>query len=98
VSGGSFDYLCSRHSLVELMERTDSIDAMGQTLRNAGHLAAAAATESILADIKAFEESVLARVESLRGVWKAVEWNASGDWGPEAITEEVDAFHAQGVS
>lgn len=93
MSGGSFDYLASQYSLTELLERTDHIDTMGQTLRNAGHEQAAAATESILADIKAFEESILARVEELRGVWKAVEWHASADWGPEAVTEEVEAFN-----
>lgn len=95
MSGGSFNYLCSRHSLSELLERAGDIDTMGQTLRNAGHAEAAAATESILADIKAFEDSILARVENLRGVWKAVEWTGSGDWGPESITEEVDAFNAK---
>lgn len=94
MSGGSFDYLCSQYSLTDLLERTDSIDTMGQTLRNAGHDEAAAATESVLADIKAFEETILARVETLRGVWKAVEWTHSGDWGPESITEEAAAFNA----
>lgn len=95
MSGGSFDYLYSQYSLTELLDRTDSIDTMGQTLRNAGYDAAAAATESILADIKAFEESILARVENLRGVWKAVEWTHSGDWGPESIAEEAAAFNAR---
>lgn len=95
MSGGAFEYLCSQYSLAELLERTDSIDTMGQSLRNAGHERAAAATESILADIKAFEASILARVETLRGVWKAVEWTASGDWGPESITEEADAYNAK---
>jgi hypothetical protein len=95
VSGGSFNYLCSRYSLTELLEQTSDIDTMGRTLRNAGHVEAAAATESILADIKAFEESILARGEALRGVWKAVEWTHSSDWGPGSITREVEAFNAR---
>jgi hypothetical protein len=95
VSGGSFNYLCSRYSLAELLEQTSDIDTMGQTLRNAGHAQAAAATESILADIKAFEEAILARVEALRGVWKAVEWTHSSDWGPGSITREAEAFSAR---
>lgn len=69
---------------------------MGQTLRYAGHDQVAAATESILADMRAFEESILARVEALRGVWKAVEWEASGDWGSEQIVEEIAAFNKKG--
>lgn len=98
MSGGAFDYLSSRYSLIELLERTDSIDTMGQSLRNAGHDPAAEATERILTDIKAFEESILARVETLRGVWKAVEWTASGDWGPESITEEADTHNAKAAN
>lgn len=98
MSGGAFDYLCSQYTLADLLERTDHIDTMGQTLRNAGHEQAAAATESVLADIKAFEESILARVEELRGVWKAVEWHASADWGPEAVTESAAAFNARQAS
>lgn len=98
MSGGSFDYLSSRYSLIDLLERTDSIDTMGQSLRNAGHPGPAEATESILADIKSFEETILARVETLRGVWKAVEWTASGDWGPESITEEADSYSAKATS
>ncbi|RKR29814.1 hypothetical protein [Arthrobacter oryzae] len=98
MSGGSFDYLCSQYALTDLLDRTDSIDTMGQALRNAGHDEAAAATESVLADIKTFEESILARVQALRGVWKAVEWTHSGDWGPESIAEEASAFTAKEVA
>lgn len=98
MSGGAFDYLFSRYSLIELLERTDAIDTMGQSLRDAGHDRAAEATEGIVADIKAFEESILARVEPLRGVWKAAEWTASGDWGPESITEEAATYNAKATN
>jgi hypothetical protein len=67
-------------------------------MRDAGHDRAAEATKSILADLKAFEESILAKAETLRGIWKAVEWTASGDWGPESIAEEAAALEARAFS
>lgn len=92
MSGGSFDYLYARESLPELLERTDSINSMSQTLRNAGQEQAASDTEALLAELAIFEEYILARADRLRGIWKAVEWTHSCDWGPESIAEEAETL------
>ena len=94
MSGGSFDYLCEVTSLKELLENKDGITGTAAALRERGHKAAATETEALLPELAAIEDYVLARVERLRGVWKAAEWVASGDWSDDDLAEDVCSLEA----
>ncbi|MET4144286.1 hypothetical protein [Arthrobacter sp. UYCo732] len=94
MSGGAFDYLCMAYDLNGVFERQEQMAMMATTLRDWGHDGAAAETEALHADLERLDSSVMDRVERLRGVWKAVEWTTSFDWGPDSVTEAVQELES----
>jgi hypothetical protein len=79
MSGGSFNYLCDREA-VELPNRTHELQDMVWGLRARNYEPEARETETILEQINLFQQTLEARAADLRKVWKAVEWESSGDW------------------
>jgi len=90
MSGGSLGYLCRAFICFEtpwnLIEMAESLEE-GSPER--------AATEDIIECYNKIYE--LGNEENLTGVWQAIEWSRSGDWGAEQVREAVSKyrdFHA----
>lgn len=78
MSGGSFDYLYHKEP-AQLFDNIEHIENMVQALTNRGYTDAAKETEGVLLILRHFQARMEARLERLQPVWKAVEWNTSGD-------------------
>ena len=94
MSGGSFNYLCWAQPL-DLLNKRQDISDMVKALSDAGHIDAAAETETILLVLNHFEALMQARIDRLSPVWKAIEWKRSGDWGKDAVDEAFREYRAQ---
>jgi hypothetical protein len=93
VSGGSYNYLCWTDDLPELLDRAGNLDEMSKRLAGLGYAAdAARETEELLLLLRQFHNRAMARVERLSGVWKAVEWWDSGDWGEGRLREALAKY------
>jgi len=75
----------------ELSHRVYDIRRMADDLRGRGEIAAALATEKVLAHLKAAE----ALQKELEDVWHAVEWHRSGDWSAEAVIKACREHEAK---
>lgn len=93
MSGGSFDYLFDA-STADLFDgnRRDSLHEMVAELRRLGHDEAAQATESLLSIIEVAHTEVETKAGKLRAIWKAAEWNRSGDWDEGDVAQAVEAY------
>ncbi len=73
MSGGSFDYLYLKD-----FDGPEQLFLMADELERRGYHSAAAHTRAICA---------IQPSQALRQLWMAVEWNVSGDWGPEKVEQ-----------
>lgn len=86
MSGGSYNYLCFNTD--ELSTRRGDLEAMHQRLESSGHREAARATREVIRSL----ETTRRMAEALTGVWQAVEWTDSCDWGEDSIKTAVAKF------
>lgn len=91
MSGGSYNYLCYKDA-DEIPAYKSELNKMRDRLTQLGHLDAAKETESILLMLDAFEVRLQARIDRLRGVWQAVEWDGSMDGDEDDIKEAVEKY------
>jgi hypothetical protein len=94
MSGGSFNYLFCKDApdFFGYAPRED-LERMAAALTDAGDAEdAARETEEILAIIAGTERRVDARLERLRGVWKAMEWWKSGDGGEDGLRAALTKY------
>ncbi len=94
MSGGSFNYLY-RKSIEDLFSQQETMQDMADTLREYGGNDAAEETEKFILEIQDFFNKAATRQESLAGVWKAVEWVKSYDWGEDSIRQELTKYRTQ---
>lgn len=92
MSGGSFNYLCFADATDLLSKHRPDLADMAANLTNRGYKDAALETERLIAYVDHAERQITARMERLQKVWKAVEWNCSGDSGPEEVREAVEEY------
>lgn len=89
VSGGAYNYLyieaCEGG---DLGSRRHDIADMERRLQSSGYYAAARSTREVARMLDAAGRIA----ESLRDVWKAVEWADSGDSSEERVREAVEKF------
>lgn len=86
MSGGSYNYLFVR----ELCTDTEDIERMAARLRELGHADAAEHTNQVVVSMNRARELQA----QLAGVWQAVEWFDSCDWGPDDVTDAVTKWRA----
>lgn len=91
MSGGSYDYLYLAYEVKGLHGRTEDIERMAARLRELGSVKAASATLDIIRAKNALDDQAAA----MAGVWKAVEWYDSGDWGLEQAQESIAEYEAK---
>lgn len=90
MSGGSYSYLCydsledvaRKHAgpLRDMMERLEELDPDAPV---------AVHTRAIFAQL----EVLAAQVDALRGVWQAVEWRDSGDFGDYQMMDAIKEYN-----
>ena len=90
MSGGSYNYMSidAVDGSKPLGEFRDELAEMARSLAAQGYADEALKTLLALQHIE--QADTIAR--ELKGIWKAVEWTESGDWGPERIREAVCAY------
>src|SRR5690242_3262703 len=86
MSGGSWNYLVWAD---DLGGRIDDLTRMAARLEAENGPHAARATRDVIRMLNAAERIA---DQSLREVWRAVEWRDSSDYGPEAITEAIAEY------
>lgn len=91
MSGGSFNYLY-RATTDELLNRLYDLEDMADALAHDGFVDAAKETYGVLYDCRAFEARMEAHTQRLAPVWKAVEWERSGDWGHDQVAVVVNRY------
>lgn len=100
MSGGSFDYVCFKdfsqlvngegiHSLLEL------VDFMEHTFPHETATVESRAMYEWVRKLARHLENDPPELTALQKVWKAVEWWKSGDYGKDAVIEELRAFEVQ---
>jgi hypothetical protein len=91
VSGGSYGYLCfAVGDAAALAGKRGELGEMEQRLRHAGYRHAARQTRAVLDLLDAAEHAA----GPLEGVWHAVEWRDSGDWGDAQMARVCGEFEA----
>lgn len=91
MSGGSFDYLYTQPA-EELLNSTQTLTAMARQLEDIGASDVAMATEQIVAYVEHARRQIEARADLIRPVWKAVEWECSGDTSRENTEKVLAAY------
>lgn len=92
MSGGSFNYLCYK-SADELFAAEADLQHMADELAQIGYAPdAAAETQELLLDLRAFYNRATTRMRRLNNVWRAVEWWRSCDYSEEQVAEAVQQY------
>lgn len=96
MSGGSFNYLCmvlDVHGTEELFRREVDLAEMAYTLHQiSGTSAAWRDTKQVIERLASIRRELDAIVKPLEPVWKAVEWERSGDWGMDRVVELISVY------
>lgn len=93
MSGGSYNYLCYKE-VPDLFGATamENMEEMEEYLLAAGYKDIAQDVRRLIEYIKSAENRISVLHEQLAGVFKAIEWNASGDWGKPTLLKALEAY------
>lgn len=92
MSGGSFNYLYCKENIDDLLYHTDDLDDMREALIKYGYEDIAKDTQRLIEYIKSAEVRVTVLAKNLQGVFKAVEYYESGDWGEETMLSKLEEY------
>ena len=91
MSGGSYGYLyCAEPE--EITQRKPYIEMMVDHLHSLGYRDAAEESLKVLLVARQAEIRISTMLERLRPVWKAVEWNQSGDWSFDEVEKAMGNY------
>jgi len=92
MSGGSFDYLCVKDTS-DILEYLNQLEDMANALSELGYAddAAKEATELLLVCRK-FNVRADTIMRNMSGVFKAMEWWRSGDYGEDSFKEALKEY------
>lgn len=96
MSGGSFNYLYCK-DVDQLLEAREQLDAMRDALVERGLSDVVAEHDAIvkyLRNLQSQMDGLEKIVGRLSPIWKAIEWHASHDWGPERVELAVEAYRS----
>lgn len=97
MSGGSFNYLCWAVDLEDLLAKRHQLESMAEELARLGYAPdAASEARALISDIRAAQVRVETAMDRLQGVFKAVEWWRSGDWGEDGVHEALEHYRGLG--
>lgn len=97
MSGGSFNYLCEAWDLDEIIGKLGDLQDMSHALAALGYAQdAARETEELLVILRQWQVQTEVRLNRLRGVWKAMEWWRSCDWGEDDFQKALAEYRGAG--
>lgn len=93
MSGGSYGYLCYKETQ-DLFSSSciDNMAEMEQYLLAAGYKDIAKDVRRLIEYIKIAENRISVLHEDLAGVFHAIEWYASGDWGKDQMHKALENY------
>lgn len=91
MSGGSYEYMCFAE-VEDLAHKKRLIDNMAERLKELGYEDAAVATTGIYTAVNESLRILQEMKENIAGVWQAVEWLDSNDWGEESVKNAVEEW------
>lgn len=85
MSGGSFDYLCSKEleHFVSYQVDPHLVERMAEELDDLGFASLAAETRAVMAYATSIRDEMEKKIQALAGAWKGVEWYRSNDHSRE---------------
>lgn len=99
MSGGSFNYLCHKDasdllqgSLCDAEDMVDALAALGYAPD------AAQETAALIAEVRAADARINAKLDRLQGVWRAMEWWRSCDSDEAALRAALAEYRGEGAS
>jgi len=92
MSGGSFNYLYCKENIDDLLYHTDDLDNMREALIKYGYEDIAKDTQRLIEYIKSAEVRVTVLAKKLQGVFKAVEYYESSDWGKDTMLKKLEEY------
>lgn len=91
MSGGSLNYLFCKET-PDLFEAVDDLKRVELHLLQRGDEDIAKDVRRLIEYIKTAENRIDVLRENLAGVFKAVEWNLSADWGDARLQQALDRY------
>lgn len=91
MSGGSLNYLFCKET-PDLFEAVDDLKRVELHLLQSGAEDVAKDVRRLIEYIKTAENRIDVLRGNLAGVFKAVEWNLSADWGDARLQQELDRY------
>lgn len=92
MSGGSFDYACFVADLGDLMQKREQYTDIGLAFEADGYDDVAAEFAALLGVAEVYDRRVKARLSRLADLAYAMEWQRSGDTGPDRTRAAVEAW------
>lgn len=91
MSGGSFNYLYCKEAH-ELFDATSDLEDVELYLLQRGDKDIARDVRRLIEYVKTAENRIGVLQGNLTGVFKAVEWRVSADWGEEQLQRALDKY------
>ena len=91
MSGGSLNYLYVREP-GDLFSRIEELEKVERELISHNYPDIAKDVRRLIEYIQTAENRITVLADQLRGVFKAVEWNLSGDYGDKQTKEELEKY------
>lgn len=91
MSGGSFNYLYCKETR-DLFNEVEDLEAMELYLLRRGDKDIAKDVRRLIEYIRTAENRISVLQENLAGVFKAVEWRVSADWGEKQLQRALDKY------
>lgn len=91
MSGGSFNYMYQSCDAWNLYNYMQNLRDMIEKLEELGYQDAADASTSIIHTLNRLDSEF----ETLRGVWKAVEWYTSGDFAFDQVEDAIKDYRSK---
>ncbi len=91
MSGGSLDYLCFKEP-EELFHCIEEMEKVEQVLLQRGAQDIARDVRRLIEYVKSAENRISVLSEQLNGIFHAVEWYQSGDYGEDTLRKHIEQY------
>jgi hypothetical protein len=95
MSGGSYNYLfCKEVPDLFSASSLQDMEQIEAALLSCGYKDIAKDVRRLIEYINSAENRISVLHEQLSGVFKAIEWHDSGDWGKDSLHKALDAYRS----
>lgn len=93
MSGGSFNYLCTKEVGTLLVDGLDDVQRMAEELAELGYADDVAEdTQALIRSIQGTELALNLLIARLSPVWREMEWWQSGDVGEDNLKRALERY------